>query len=81
MISEKKIKLYIKLLAAGSFIFAILNPSIDIAILVPLGWYFYLWEKEFKKENSFKYYKIFKYTGIVSLIIVIGRTIHYNITY
>ncbi len=79
MPGPKKIKIYIMILSVAGLIFSILNPSIDIAILVPFFWYIYVWEKKEKKDVSFKYYKYFKYGGFLATIIVLLRTMIYNI--
>ena len=79
MKKAKKNRLSIIILSTLGLIFSIINPSIDIAILIPLCWYIYVWEKEFKKEYEFKNYKYFILMGSLGLIIVIVRTLLYNI--
>jgi hypothetical protein len=79
LISLKKLKIYIIILSVAGLIFSILNPSIDIAILVPFFWYIYVWEKKHKKEKIFKYYPVFKYAGLSAALIVVVRVLIYNL--
>lgn len=78
MISLKKIKFYIVSLGISGFLFSIINPSIDIAILVSFFWYAYLWKKEFS-YHKLKFFKGYVGFAILGTLIVIVRTIIFNI--
>lgn len=75
----KKTRLYVIALGIAALIFSVLNPSLDIVILVAFSWYAYVWGKEFYRKEPLPGFKVYCALGITGAVVVLVRTVLFNI--
>ncbi len=75
----EKTRVYVIVLGVASLIFSVVNPSLNVPILVAFAWYAYVWKKEYEGAHHLPGFLVYCIAGSIGCTVVIIRTVLFNI--